>query len=1045
MYIRQKLVQLESCSVDYIQRSLCHHGDHVAWRNQCNRNRSPKHLVIQTPFDIDNVFVSVMSNWLQLYGNLQRNLATSYTGSQQSVRIPNTVIFHRRKPILWFQTPAKGHGVLERKSNSGGIEVAQVFRTFIDNASCPIVATMIWYCEKAAMPSTFGDLKLKHLDEQQLRSLLLHTVKGLILPAYWILQGFIGPGNDGHVSTIVSESLGSSKKYSAIISKNRHAFGSFSKIHEACLTVESADTKHSRLEKINDKFLNEAVIDVSDIACRCCASVDQSIGVTFFFRVDKSNLLWLLWCSIPQQQIQKKVIPRAINSHDNHTVINDRSRTFLLHSNCCEILEAAFSAENGIIQVTICDDEKRQQEESFFLMIKYDEEVVTYEKLIDVFWSTITSTEDSGSEYETSVIYYSTAQQQLIAESSAWRNAQSRISLGLAVLQHQVTIQPISADLRLIPCSIPVDKPESESEHVHDNNKIPFQSSSSTRKSDTNGREESQDDERAQYRQATINADKKMALRHSTAPPRRKNSILPVKRKGRRGGRGGSGTQRESRSGDGHRKPRKVSIKEIADVMKTVDDEIRFEDDRDVTAKLTASKNLTVGDVAVRPKSLSFNNTRLALLCNPKGDYIKPLPSVTSTKTGTEKRLLYDNNGPEILEGSALEATEHALMRLRLEIKDLQLDIVKSHRASESVPFKAKPPVGRASSFPTTRSRSSQLSKNRYAKDVELSEAVPTIVDPVIIIRPPKPIPIEIPIQVIGSMPLEFSKKFGDFGRRTKAVADGQLKIKGPAPPGQAEDLMDITSEIVRKVCGNLIKLLSGSCEAARKHRDLLIHEQLTKNTKIQSNKLFPFENDVVDEGFTRDKIVSDTVCKVEESLRNRIGENDAIDGPQKYGNDINIEFVYKKKTPVPENDNTNLDTNKIQKIQENNDAEGVPEDGGSNDKKKENFSEKSFLGLIKQMSCVPNHRPVEELCTVLLWLLASGSDGSSSSSGSKSDREDDMTDANGTIKSVSAFDSNQTSIILEAFSQYAKHAKACLTEVTHIQVSSTLRYFILF
>ena len=141
---------------------------------------------------------------------------------------------------------------------------------------------------------------------------------------------------------------------SAIISKNRHAFGSFSKIHEACLTVESADTKHSRLEKINDKFLNEAVIDVSDIACRCCASVDQSIGVTFFFRVDKSNLLWLLWCSIPQQQIQKKVIPRAINSHDYHTVINDRNRTFLLHSNCCEILEAAFSAENGIFQVTIC-------------------------------------------------------------------------------------------------------------------------------------------------------------------------------------------------------------------------------------------------------------------------------------------------------------------------------------------------------------------------------------------------------------------------------------------------------------------------------------------------------------------------------------------------------------------------------------------------------------------------------------------------------------------------------------------------------------------
>jgi hypothetical protein len=52
-------------------------------------------------------------------------------------------------------------------------------------------------------------------------------------------------------------------------------------------------------------------------------------------------------------------------------------------------------------------------------------------------------------------------------------------------------------------------------------------------------------------------------------------------------------------------------------------------------------------------------------------------------------------------------------------------------------------------------------------------------------------------------------------------------------------------------------------------------------------------------------------------------------------------------------------------------------------------------LNVIKQFSCVPNHRSIEELCTVLLWLLAAG--------GSKAD-DGDEGDAN-SIKSVFAFD----------------------------------------
>jgi hypothetical protein len=333
---------------------------------------------------------------------------------------------------LWFHTPAKGHGVQERKSKSGGIDAAHIFRTFIEEADNVIVATMIWYCEMNDIPSAFGDLKLKHLDEQELRSLLLHNVKGLVLPAYWVLQTFIGPGSEGHVSTIVSENLGSSKQFSTILWKNRHSFSNYSKVHESCLTVESADTKHSRDEKVKNKLTAEAVVDISDIALRCFAgsgiSLQNSLGVTFFFRVDKYDLLWLLWCSIPQQAVSNrrknsnKMHVLRNQENDDHSISTSPVDTFLLMSTKTDYLRPAYTTLNGVTQVTEGRPQQQSEplrNEDLFLQISFDTTQVSYEKIINLFWTTISLIPDS--KMGSSVIYYSTEQQRLITESSAWR------------------------------------------------------------------------------------------------------------------------------------------------------------------------------------------------------------------------------------------------------------------------------------------------------------------------------------------------------------------------------------------------------------------------------------------------------------------------------------------------------------------------------------------------------------------------------------------------------------------------------------------------
>ena len=214
-----------------------------------SNKRSAVDVAINAPTGVDITArtIASSSSWLQLYGDLQQHLANAYTGSQQTVKIPDTVVFHRMKAISWYHTGSVGHGV-DKKSTpgngtDGSIELASVFRYFMEaSRGKTIVASMIAYTDNStglsssssvpaagsstsssSATSAFGHLKITHVTEEDLRNLLMYNnAKDVILPAYWILQGFVGPGKSGHVATIVSESLGSMQSFGTMQWKNKH-------------------------------------------------------------------------------------------------------------------------------------------------------------------------------------------------------------------------------------------------------------------------------------------------------------------------------------------------------------------------------------------------------------------------------------------------------------------------------------------------------------------------------------------------------------------------------------------------------------------------------------------------------------------------------------------------------------------------------------------------------------------------------------------------------------------------------------------------------
>ena len=163
--------------------------------------------------------------WCKLFASCHEHLTSSYTGSEEDIRVPETVVFNGDKPVAWFCTPNSeqegGIGVHKRSEES--LTHKKIHDTFIECSSSSesaIIAQMIWYendnsnpqtaqhfetkraassnssSDSSSSPSKQGtpnnNLRIGYLDERDLHTLLFRKTK-IPLPPCWLLQQFICP------------------------------------------------------------------------------------------------------------------------------------------------------------------------------------------------------------------------------------------------------------------------------------------------------------------------------------------------------------------------------------------------------------------------------------------------------------------------------------------------------------------------------------------------------------------------------------------------------------------------------------------------------------------------------------------------------------------------------------------------------------------------------------------------------------------------------------------------------------------------------------
>lgn len=201
--------------------------------------------------------------------------------------IPDTILYEDATPIHWFSTRGHYTGHEKQKIFRHGqkdLFPSVIYKALTNGAESEIIASMIFYEENT--------LSIKHLDRYELRDILF--VYNPEVPKHWLLQRFIVP--DHKTQTIVSDGR------SASLYINRHAFHKYSKIHEACYTVETKDKSHVERGKLL-KQTTDNIIAVTEVARLCLSKFSPGIKrnkeLTFYLKPDKAGKLWLLWCFIP--------------------------------------------------------------------------------------------------------------------------------------------------------------------------------------------------------------------------------------------------------------------------------------------------------------------------------------------------------------------------------------------------------------------------------------------------------------------------------------------------------------------------------------------------------------------------------------------------------------------------------------------------------------------------------------------------------------------------------------------------------------------------
>ena len=992
------------------------------------RDASEVAIVAPTAAELTARTIASSSSWLQLYGDVQQHLASAYTGSQQTVKIPDTIIFHRMKAIQWYHTGPAGHGVEEGKKAlgaDGNIEVDKVFRYFCEaSKGKSIVASMLWYGEPATAPHAFGNLKISHLTEEDLRNLLMYNnAKDAIVPAYWILQGFVGGGKSGHVATIVSENLGSLKNFELMQWKNKHLLRVHPKVQESCLTVESADSTHVKSSSVKNEQTSAAVADVSNIALRCMTlgglPTKSVVGLKFFFQVDKHDTLWLLWCDVPSikepsRSIFKDYSPEAMTGGGPASPPLMPGSVEAIQEEKCRLAVAADALRKQIHEQT-----KKEQ-------VRLADEK---------------------------------ASQQLPVNLDEWESAWQAVNEGKA----PVLAAPLHDQLKAHP---PTESTKGS---------LPLMKGEAPEANFRGGKRQSRrkplsEEQRQADRQAKVQARKARLMFNSERIQMlklpKKSSIKPLPSAVRMAQR--LADQRGPFAGynyvgsadsNSNSKPQ-THLSAASSWVEPAAVKIAAEH-----AQLRLRLLMKVDEVA---DSHSHSHSHSQQPRPPRPPSGRPVSS-TSSRVAKGRLVKGAGTGPDTGAGAGAGAgagvgapqkfaTANAASGTREgggggggggggEAEDDETTQKKIHRSQPPKP--------------------DELSMNKKAKSASMLSAVP--LPPPMRLPPPRPIfgPKAEGRDLVAAM---FCKRVNAFAKQDRAKAVEASKKLRPPPPGHADDLMDIVGDLVSRTSDRMILLLSRSSTAARVHKHLLMEEERLQMAQTNAAsatgrmalpRLLDMDEDDEEDGGSK-KMVADIVSAVNKShaaasvgggssgrsSHANIGEGEGegggggggggpservSEGATNRNHTLHMprttDFVYKRKDKHDDTDGHAPSIKQSPRIHGGNTTHTHTHahvhahahthvDAQKPEADEDTSSEVSFLQLVKLMSCVPNHRPVEELCTVLLWLLASGgSDDSGGGDGSP------------------PIDVDRATSLTDAFAQFVRHTTACSRHITKVAV----------
>ncbi len=908
---------------------------------------------------------------------------------------PNTLVFAKHDLVDCYLTNDTQH----RPSND------DIIQAFVDDSvgyECDVIACMVWYAK--------GKLYIKHLTLTMFSNLIINRTYPVEFevnaPAddedcTWILQQFVALDPKNHCATIectwMYESNCIVKKYT-----NVNEYKSYDNIFDAVISIEKAGSsylvKEDKVGGMTCNVLGEQVNEIYQLIANHwnIEGNTPELQLKCYFSYDKFGSLFFRWCNVDAVG----TLEDHVNSGDPGTlpVYKYSQPKVLPKSKNNLLMKATFSVialsmielkdmmQNvyGVKNITIGTNSTNKLQK--FIQINYDGSVISYEELLQQVWAyirrvkTSTLTEPNAA---VSIHYHNEEQRQ---QAQQFHDEISELLVQIPV---EFNVERLSVLI-----NFNNDDLQSEvSDIISYDQDVTVNTNNDKLLSNIEGWQSAWLSAEAVNTSSTVNSELnpkppsnitaakggRSAIRKQPTASHYKQSlenpyglkdnfyVLTDREKfllhegDVQGLQPGGNRVKENTIVD-LEKLGELSKPRIAPLTAFIDDRLSNYNIDSSSSRVNTPKS------SKRPTSASSNKP----IVTHKRYYKKTMPGTTSTfkiqraKPKTYIQLLFGGqieNAPKIIKAKFKPFKKSKPLQLpewvepELHPKNIlvyddddDLSVNVNSRKSISRPSSSysrgreasQPETALQPSRPTS-SRSINQSINSISRTVKskngseisdnLEDSAHTSRSKVAVVKRAKTPPIQPSRLRIGQamarkLEVDHSQYHVDVELHDRLITNTPKSI--PHPNGLADDILVIINRITSSVTNTIMANIKGARKVAIDHHNTLLtelsgHVSLTHERTLTAEKMRNIV-ELVTSGYYYDKNIKFTTKKSKEN--------------------------YKKLTELYS---------------------------------EMSVSERHLISLLQLLACVPNHRPVDNMVTVILWLLSTGRKGDSASSGTDS------------------------------------------------------------